>query len=82
MKLKQLVTLFLGVLLTAVQLAAVNINTANAEALQSLNGIGEKTAQRIIKYRTEHPFKSTSEITNVKGIGEKTFEKIKDDLEV
>lgn len=82
MKLKQLVTLFLGVLLTAVQLAAVNINTANAEALQSLNGIGEKTAQRIIKYRTEHPFKSTGEITNVKGIGEKTFEKIKDDLEV
>jgi len=82
MKLKQLVALFLGVILTAVQLAAVNINTANAEELQSLNGIGEKTAQRIIKYRTEHPFKSTGEITNVKGIGEKTFEKIKDDLEV
>ena len=55
----------------------VNINTATAEELESLDGIGEKTAAAIIEYRTENGgFSSTEELKNIKGIGDKTFEKI------
>lgn len=54
---------------------AVNINTAEASQLMLLPRIGEKVAQRIIEYRTEHgPFKKTTDLMQVKGIGAKTFE--------
>lgn len=53
----------------------VNINSADAAQLALLPRIGEKAAQRIIEYRTEHgPFKKTSDLMQVKGIGAKTFE--------
>jgi competence ComEA-like helix-hairpin-helix protein len=56
----------------------VNINTASSELLQTLPGIGPKTAERIIEYReTVSRFKSVDEIQNVKGIGPKRFERIK-----
>ncbi len=56
----------------------VNINTATSEQLKTLNGIGDVKAQAIIDYRTEHGgFKSIDELLNVKGIGEKTLEKIR-----
>ena len=60
----------------------VNINTASAEELvENIKGVGPKTAERIIKYRSESGgFKDISDIMNVKGIGEKTFEKIKDSI--
>lgn len=52
----------------------ININTADAETLETLNGIGEKMSQRIIKYREENGgFKQIEDIMKVKGIGEKTF---------
>ncbi|HYH09111.1 MAG TPA: helix-hairpin-helix domain-containing protein [Thermoanaerobaculia bacterium] len=57
------------------QTGVVNINTADASQLALLPRIGEKAAQRIIEYRTEHgPFKKTTELMQVKGIGAKTFE--------
>ena len=53
----------------------VNINTAEASQLALLPRIGEKAAQRIIDYRTEHgPFKKATDLMQVKGIGAKTFE--------
>ena len=53
----------------------VNINSADAGQLSLLPRVGEKAAQRIIDYRTEHgPFKKTSDLMQVKGIGAKTFE--------
>lgn len=53
----------------------VNINTADASQLSLLPRIGEKVAQRIIEYRTEHgPFKKATDLMQVKGIGAKTFE--------
>jgi len=57
----------------------VNINTASQAELESLPGIGPVTAQKIIQYRQEHgPFQSIEDIMNVPGIGQKTFEAIKD----
>lgn len=56
----------------------VNINTANSELLQTLPGVGPKTAERIIQYReTAGRFNSVEEIQNVKGIGPKKYELIK-----
>lgn len=61
----------------------ININTAGKEALVQLPGIGEVIAKDIIDYRDKHKgFDSIDEITNVPRIGEKTFEKIKDLIEV
>lgn len=57
----------------------ININTADSIALQQLNGVGPATAQKIIDYRTSNgSFKSIEDIKNVSGIGDKTFEKLKD----
>ena len=61
----------------------ININTASLEELMGLDGVGEKKAQAIIDYRYENGrFYSAEEITNVSGIGEKTFEKNKDRITV
>jgi competence protein ComEA len=57
----------------------ININAASAEELDTLPGIGPAFAQRIIDYREVNgPFKSIEEITLVSGIGDATFDKIKD----
>ena len=57
------------------QTGVVNINTADATQLALLPRIGEKAAQRIIEYRTEHgPFKKATELMQVKGVGAKTYE--------
>ncbi|MBQ9208220.1 MAG: helix-hairpin-helix domain-containing protein [Oscillospiraceae bacterium] len=58
----------------------VNINTATAEELMTLKGIGEKKAQSIIEYRESHAFEKIEDIMEVSGIGEKTFENIKDNI--
>lgn len=60
----------------------ININTASKEELMSLSGIGEALSERIIEYRKTAKFNSIEEITNVYGIGEKTFEKLKDSITV
>jgi len=61
----------------------ININKANLEELQSLPGIGASLAQRIITYRTKNgKFKSIDDLKNVSGIGEKKFEKLKDNISV
>lgn len=57
----------------------VNINTADSAGLQILNGVGPATAQKIIDYRTSSGrFKTIEDLKNVSGIGDKTFEKLKD----
>ena len=59
--------------------AKVNINTAGQAELESLPRIGPKVAQRIIEYRNQNGgFKKVEDIMKVKGIGEKTFDRIKD----
>ena len=59
----------------------VNLNTATAEQLQTLPGIGPEMAKRILEYRSKvGKFTKVEEILNVKGVGEKSFEKMKDRL--
>ena len=59
----------------------ININTAGPEELQLIPGVGPAIAGRIIEYREDHgQFQSIEEIKNVKGIGDKTLEKIKDHI--
>lgn len=61
----------------------VNINSASIERLSTLNGIGESTAEKIVKFREENGyFNSIEELMNVSGIGESKFNAIKDDIEV
>ncbi len=63
--------------------ATVNLNTASASQLESLPGIGAKMAQRIVEYRQKNgAFKKVEDLMNVKGIGEKSFLKLKPQLTV
>jgi competence protein ComEA len=56
----------------------LDINTATAEQLQMIDGIGPEIARRIIDYRTTNGnFKTVEELMNINGIGEKNFKKIK-----
>ena len=57
---------------------ALNLNSATLDQLETLPGIGRKTAERILEYRTKSGgFKRIEELMNVKGIGEKSFLKLK-----
>ena len=58
----------------------VSINNASLEELDTLPGVGPSIAQRIIEYRKEQPFTSLDGLKNVKGIGDKTFEKMKEQI--
>ncbi len=61
----------------------ISINKATLEELISLPGIGEKTALKIIEYReTYGPFWNIEDLKNVKGIGDKKFEKLKDYISI
>ncbi len=63
--------------------AIVNINTASAAELDALPGIGAKTAALIVEYRQKNgPFKKIEELMNVRGVGEKSFLKLKPQLTV
>ncbi|MCI7393157.1 MAG: helix-hairpin-helix domain-containing protein [Lentihominibacter sp.] len=57
----------------------VNINTADSTTLQTLNGVGPATAEKIIDYRSDNgSFRRPEDLKNVSGIGDKTYEKLKD----
>jgi competence protein ComEA len=63
--------------------ALINLNTATAEQLALLPGIGPKVAARIIEYRQKNgPFKKIEDLMNVRGIGEKVFLKMKNRITV
>ncbi|GEM_PF-603404 len=61
----------------------VDINTAGADELQSVKGIGSVKAAAIIKFRTQNgPFTDIAQIKKVKGIGPATFEKIREQITI
>ena len=75
--------LVLGFASFGVFAAPININTASAEQLTALNGIGEAKAAAIVEYRKANgPFKSVDQLVDVKGIGLKLVEKNRDVITV
>jgi len=71
------------VVATVVSTEVVNLNSATAAQIATLPGIGPKTADLVVQYRVKNgPFKKIEEIMNVRGVGEKSFLKIKDRLTV
>lgn len=59
------------------EITIIDLNTATVKDFQKLPGIGPQIAQRIVDYRTqEGPFKNVEELTKVRGIGAKTFERL------
>jgi competence protein ComEA len=61
----------------------INVNTADATALEALNGIGEVLAGAIVQYRDEHgPFTSVDQLEDVPGIGPSTLEEIRSQVTV
>lgn len=54
----------------------VHLNTATAEELETLPGVGTVTAQRIVEYRSAHGFARIEDLMNVKGIGQAKFKKM------
>ena len=79
---KIFLTICLLFFFAASALGAVNINTADQSALESINGIGPAKAKAIIEYRKHEKFVTVDDLTKVKGFGEKIVEKIKPEITV
>ena len=76
-------TIMTAIILASSSYAKVNINEANVDELSALKGIGTVKAEAIIEYRTEHgDFTEIEALSDVKGIGDATVAKIKDDIKL
>ncbi|AGF78341.1 competence protein ComEA-like protein with helix-hairpin-helix repeat region [Desulfocapsa sulfexigens DSM 10523] len=83
MKKTILLLLTLLFLTVNIAIAAININTADEKTLATLPGIGEAKAAAIVQYRKDNGnFKSPQDIVQVKGIGQKVFEKLSKEITV
>lgn len=58
----------------------VSLNHTSQKELEALDGIGPKKAEQIIAYRNQHPFTSVDQLKEISGIGEKRFDKLKDQV--
>ncbi|MGD9946844.1 MAG: ComEA family DNA-binding protein [Desulfobulbus sp.] len=80
---KLYLTLLLVLFFATAAFAKVNINSATAAELATLNGIGTAKAEAIVAYRTAHgKFATVEDLTKVKGIGDKIIEKIKPEVTI
>jgi competence protein ComEA len=60
----------------------VDINSASVDELARLPGIGPAKAQAIVSHRSTDPFRKPEDLRNVKGIGDKLYEQLKDQITV
>lgn len=82
-QMKQYVLGLAAALFSPLLLAAVNINTATAEELKALPGIGPSKAEAIVAYRSQNgAFKSVDDLKNVKGIGDGILAKLRGEATV
>lgn len=80
---KFLLSLFISLAFSGIALAAVNLNTATKAELESVKGIGPAKAESIINYRKQNgPFKKVDDLKVIKGFGDKSVDKIRDELSV
>lgn len=78
-----LLTLAIFCFMTGVALAAVNINTAPPDQLQTLSGIGPAKAAAIVEYREKNgEFSSIQDLAKVPGIGPRTLESLSDSITI
>ena len=79
-----LTTMFLLILSATIAMAStLNINTATTAQLETLSGIGATKAQTIVAYRDHNGlFETVDDLTQVKGIGSKTVEKLRNEITV
>ncbi len=78
-----LIALLISLAFSLSAFAAVNINTATQQELESLEGIGEVKAKAIINYRKKNGgFKSVDELGKVEGIGEMTLKNVHENVSV
>jgi competence protein ComEA len=62
--------------------ARIDINSASADELAKLPGVGPAKARAIIEYRSEAPFHKLDDLRKVKGIGDKLYDRLKDQITV
>ena len=79
--------LLCGLLASSVSFAAdpgarINITTASAAELARLPGIGPSKAQAIVAFRAKEPFTRADDLRKVKGIGDKLYDSLKDQITV
>jgi competence protein ComEA len=80
---KMLFVMFAFFVFSSFAMAAVNLNSATKDQLQSVNGIGPKKADAIIAYRKKNGlFKTVDDLKNVPGFGDKTVANVRSELTV
>jgi competence protein ComEA len=62
--------------------ARINLNSATADELARLPGVGPAKAKAIVEYRSDEPFRKPEDLRKVKGIGDKLYERLKDQITV
>jgi len=62
--------------------ARINLNSATADELARLPGVGPAKAKAIVDYRSDEPFRKPEDLRKVKGIGDKLYERLKDQITV
>ncbi|HLP97208.1 MAG TPA: helix-hairpin-helix domain-containing protein [Sideroxyarcus sp.] len=78
-----LLSLFMSFALSAAAFAAVDLNTATKEELETVKGIGPAKADAIIEYRRLNgPFKSVDGLKEIKGFGDKSVDKLRHEVTV